>query len=337
MKKAKQEKGRDDFFLDAALRPNNWNDYVGQEKIKKSLQLILEAAKKRGEPSDHLMFYGPAGVGKTTIAHLIAHETGAKLRITSGTALKKNGDMAALLSGLEANDILFIDECHRIGRSIEEMLYPAMESGELQIILGRGPGGREYSLKLPPFTLIVSTTRPDLLSSPLKSRFGASFRFDYYEPEEIVQIVHRSARLLGMEIGDTAARIIAKASRFTPRFANRLVKRGRDFAEISGKTTIGEAEAEESLKILELDELGLEKYERKLLQKLITDFGNRPVGISTLAAAIGEDRRVVEEIYEPYLIRLGFLLRNPKGRIASQKAVEYLKIPFNDSDNGGIA
>ncbi len=323
-----------DATIDSALRPKTWDEYVGQKKIKESLKIILGAAKKRKEVVDHLLLHGPAGVGKTTLAYLIASEFGANIRITSGTALKKAGDLAAVLSSLEENDILFVDECHRIGRAIEEMLYPAMESRKLHIVIGKGLGGREISLTLPAFSLIGATTRADLLSSPLRSRFGASFRFDYYEPEEIELIVRQSASVLKTDISDGAIRMVAGASRFTPRFANRLVKRSRDLAEMEGSQKIDEGIVEKTLELLELDELGLENFERELLKILIVKFDNRPVGIGTLAAAIGEERRVIEEMYEPFLVKAGFLLRTAKGRTASEYACRHLKINKDDPNSG---
>ncbi len=316
----------DDKFIDLVLRPACWSDYIGQEKIKKSLNFILAAARKRNESSDHLLFYGPAGLGKTTLASLVAKEMNTNLKITTGPALERAGDLAAILSNLENRDILFIDEAHRLSRAIEEMLYPAMESRKLHLVIGKGLASRMITIDLPAFTLVAATTRVNLLSSPLRSRFGATFQFDYYKTEDIKAIIERSAQLLKIEIKPIAILAIAQASRFTPRVANRLLKRCRDFAEVNNLKVIDEKIAYETLNFLEIDNLGLESYERKILEIIIKKFNNRPVGINTLTAALSEEKGVIEEVYEPYLIRLGLLQRTPSGRIATEAAYKHLKI-----------
>jgi holliday junction DNA helicase RuvB len=316
----------DDVVVDPALRPSRWEDYIGQEKIKMNLRIIIDAAKKRGEAMDHVLFSGPAGLGKTTLAHLVAKETGSNFRVTSGPALEKMGDMAAILTNLEPNDVLFIDEAHRINRMIEEVLYPAMESRKLHLMVGKGPSARSLNLDLPPFTLIAATTRENLLSTPLRTRFGATFRLEYYEVDAIRSILHRSAKILGIEITPEAVDILARAARATPRIANRLLKRARDYAEVDGKSKIDAEEAEKTLGLLEVDARGLEPQDRKLLQIIISKFNGGPVGVNTLAAALNEERGVIEDIYEPYLMSLGFLQRTPAGRIVLPPAYEHLDI-----------
>ena len=315
---------QEDKFLDSLLRPESWNDYIGQEKIKKSLKIILGAAKKRKEPSDHLLFYGQPGLGKTTLAVLVAREMKVGLKTISGPNLTKAGDLAAILTNLESNEVLFIDEAHRVSRPIEELFYSAIDCGKINLTVGKGPSARVISLDLPPFTLIAATTRVNLISSPLRSRFGAIFRFDYYEPEDIEKIIKRSAFLLEINISKEAILIIAKASRCVPRLANRLLKRARDVAQMNNSDFIDENIAKETFGMLEIDELGLETHDRRLLEMIIKKFGNRPVGINTLVAALGEEREVIEEIYEPYLLKIGFLQRTPRGRIATIEAREWL-------------
>lgn len=315
---------QEDKFLDSLLRPESWDNYIGQEKIKKSLKIILGAAKKRKEPSDHLLFYGQPGLGKTTLAALVAKEMKAGLKTISGPTLTKAGDLAAILTNLENNEILFIDEAHRISRPIEELFYSAIDCGKINLTVGKGPSARVISLDLPPFTLVAATTRVNLISSPLRSRFGAIFRFDYYEPEDIEKIIKRSAVLLGVDISKEAILIIAKASRCVPRLANRLLKRARDVAQMNNLNFIDGNIVEETFSMLEIDRLGLETYDRILLETIIKKFGNRPVGINTLVAALGEEREAIEEIYEPYLLKIGFLQRTPRGRIATLEAREWL-------------
>jgi len=317
----------EDQTIDSLLRPSSWGDYVGQEKIKTNLKIILEAAKLRQEACDHLLFYGQAGLGKTTLAHLVAKELGSNIKITSGPALEKMGDLAAVLTNLEKNDVLFIDEAHRLNKSIEEVLYPAMESRKLHLMVGKGPAARMLSLDLPPFTLVAATTRANLLSGPLRSRFGASFKLDYYENPDIEEIVKRSAKLLKLKVSPEAVKVIAAAARFTPRVANRILKRVRDYAEVKSAPTIDVGVAEKTLEMLEIDTLGLEPHDRRLLETIIKKFNGGPVGAATLAAALNDDRGNIEDIYEPYLMSIGLLARTPSGRVATEAAYEHLKIP----------
>ncbi len=328
---------RDDSGIDQALRPTSWGDYVGQEHIKKNLRIIIDAAKKRAEAMDHVLFAGPAGLGKTTLAYLVAKEFGASVKTTSGPALEKTGDLAAILTNLEGGEVLFIDEAHRMNRLIEEVLYPAMESRKLHLMVGKGPSARSLTLDLPPFTLIAATTRENLLSSPLRSRFGATFRLDYYGLADIEKILMRSAKLLGAEIAPEAVGILARASRATPRVANRLLKRARDYTEVhgasgtmgaggAGKAMIDRDAAEKCLDLLQVDAMGLEPHDRKLLDIIIKKFNGGPVGATTLAAALSEERGVIEDIYEPYLMKIGFLQRTPAGRVALTAAYEHLGI-----------
>jgi len=316
----------DDRNIDSTLRPTAWDEYVGQEKIKGGLRVLLDAAKKRKESADHLLFSGPAGLGKTTLAYLVARELGGMIRTTSGPALEKTGDLAAILTNLTPYEILFIDEAHRINPMIEEVLYPAMEARKLHLVVGKGPSARTLSLDLPPFTLIAATTRENLLSQPLRSRFGATLRLNYYELDDIKKILHRSAKLLNIEVTPEAVEILARASRGTPRVANRLLKRARDFAEVHGTNGIDEAATRATLEMLEIDEMGLEPNDRKLLITIIEKFKGGPVGINTIAAALAEDRGVIEDIYEPYLMTLGFLQRSSTGRVVLPAAYRHLKM-----------
>ncbi len=313
----------EDAGFDLALRPSEWSEYVGQEKIKQNLQIIMRAAKQRGEAMDHLLFSGPAGLGKTTLATLVARELGVLVRTTSGPALERAGDLAAILTNLTPREVLFIDEAHRMNRLIEEVLYPAMEGRMLHLVVGKGPSARSLNLELPPFTLIAATTRENLLSGPLRSRFGATLRLDYYNLPDIKSIINRSARILGASIDSAGIDAIARASRATPRVANRLLKRARDFAEVHGRGTIDGDVAKKTLELLEIDEVGLEPHDRKLLEIIIRKFGGGPVGVGTLAAALSEDRGVIEDIYEPYLMKIGFLQRTPAGRLALPAAYEH--------------
>ncbi len=325
-----QAKNNEDQNIDITLRPTEWEEYVGQGKIKDSLQVILEAATKRKEVADHLLFSGPAGLGKTTLAYLVARSLGGSIKTTSGPALEKTGDLAAILTNLSPGEILFIDEAHRVNPMIEEILYPAMESRKLHLVVGKGPSARTLSLDLPPFTLIAATTRENLLSQPLRSRFGATMRLGYYTAEDIKKIVHRSAKILGTKMTPEAVEIIAGASRGTPRVANRLLRRARDFAQVRGDQAIDEAAARKTLEMLEVDEAGLEPQDRKLLMTIIEKFHGGPVGVNTLAAALSEDRGVIEDIYEPYLMTLGFLQRSSAGRIVLPAAYKHLKIRRDD-------
>ena len=315
----------DDFLtIDSALRPQSWAEYVGQDKIKQNLRIILDAAKKRSESCDHLLFYGQAGLGKTTLAHLVAKELGVNCKVTSGPALEKMGDLAAILSNLEKNEVLFIDEAHRLNKMIEEVLYPAMESRKLHLIIGKGPGARTLTLDLPPFTLIAATTRVNLLSGPLRSRFGAILKLDYYENKDIEEIIKRSASVLKLNIVPEAIKLIAQAARFTPRVANRLLKRVRDYAEVHNNANIGTEEVRKTFQLLEIDNMGLEPSDRRLLEIIIKKFNGGPVGINTLAAALNDDQGSIEDIYEPYLMTIGFLLRTSAGRVATVAAYKHL-------------
>ena len=327
-------KTEEDSHIDLALRPTTWSDYVGQEKVKKNLRVILDASRKRGESCDHLLFYGQAGLGKTTLAYLVAKEMNAGLKITSGPTLEKMGDLAAILSNLEKGEVLFIDEAHRLNRQIEEVLYPALESRKLHLVVGKGPGARTLSLDSPPFTLVAATTRANLLSGPLRSRFGASFKLDYYNVSDIEAIVRRSARLLGVEINSSAAQLIANASRFTPRVANRLLKRVRDYADVNNLTAIDESAAKETMEMLEIDHLGLEPTDRQLLKAIIEKFHGGPVGIQTLAAALNDDRGIIEDVYEPYLMSIGLLNRTPAGRLVTPAAYKHLG--YKISEEGSL-
>lgn len=315
-----------DMTIDQALRPTTWDDYVGQQTIKSNLRVIIDAAKKRDEAMDHVLFSGPAGLGKTTLAQLVAKEIGAQVKFTSGPALEKAGDLAALLTNLESGDVLFIDEVHRMNRMIEEVLYPAMESRKLHLMVGKGPSARSLVLDLPAFTLLAATTRENLLSHPLRTRFGAIVRLNYYTSEDIVSILKRNAELLDIKINEEALTILADASRATPRVANRLLKRARDYAQVSGKKKIDAETAQKTLELMEVDERGLEPQDRKLLECLITKFSGGPVGVSTLAASLSEERGVLEDIYEPYLMTIGFLKRTPAGRVALPAAYDHLGI-----------
>ncbi|MEK7574823.1 MAG: Holliday junction branch migration DNA helicase RuvB [Patescibacteria group bacterium] len=313
-------------FLDQTLRPSRWDDYIGQKNIKENLRILLTAAEERKHPPEHLLFYGPPGLGKTTLAHLIAKEISAQMKVTSGPAIEKVGDLASILTNLSPGDILFVDEIHRLNRAIEEVLYPAMESGVLDIVIGKGPSARTIQLELPAFTLIAATTRIAMLSSPLRSRFsGGTFRLEFYTDEEIEKIVNRSAKILDIEIEGDAAVEIAKRSRFTPRTANYLLKRCRDFAQVK-KGRLTKVMVEEALELLGIDAVGLTPADRSLLKILIEKFNGGPVGLNTLGAALSEEEETIEEVHEPYLIQLGFLERTPRGRTATSKAYGHLKI-----------
>jgi len=324
---------KEDEILDSALRPRDWQNYVGQEKIKKNVQIIIEAAKKRGEPIEHLLFYGSSGLGKTTISHIIANEIGAKIRVVSGPSIEKAGDLAAILTNLEEGDILFLDEAHRINKTCEEYLYPAMEDYKLNLILGKGPMARTMELKLPRFTLIGATTRLALLSSPLRNRFGATFQLDFYNQEDIENIIQRSSKLLNVEIEPEALKTIARCSRYTPRVANRLLKRVRDFAQVEGDGKITQETAKKALEFLEIDKIGLEPGDRKILKAIIEKFEGGPVGLNTLAAATSEEEDTILDIYEPYLMQMGFVERTPRGRTASKIAYSHLGLKYNKKQN----
>lgn len=326
------EKEHLDGGIDATLRPQRWDEYIGQHHVKRNLKILLDAAKKRSEPGEHILFSGPAGLGKTSLAHLVAREMNTNIRVTSGPAIERVGDLASILTNLMPNDILFIDEIHRMNKLIEEVLYPAMESRTLDIIVGKGPSARTIQLDLPPFMLIAATTRPGLLSGPLRSRFGASFRLDFYENEDIQKIIQRSATLLNVRLEPAAIGRISKASRFTPRVANRLLKRARDYADVhpddasSSETVITDRSAEAALGLLEIDDHGLDPMDRKILEIVITKFNGGPVGIQSIAAAASEDTDTLEEVYEPYLMQLGLLERTSRGRVATERAYAHLGI-----------
>lgn len=314
-----------DKSIDSALRPNRWNDYIGQESIKTNLAILIKAARARSEPLEHLLFYGPPGLGKTTLAHVIASETASQLKTTSGPAIERVGDLASLLTNLSAGDILFIDEVHRLDRAVEEILYPALESRKIDIIIGKGPGARSIQLELPAFTLIAATTRASLMSSPLRSRFsGGTFRLEYYSEPELKEIMSRSAKILEIAIDSDAAEIIAARARATPRIANRLLKRARDWAQVYGASKINAEVANKTLDLLKIDSRGLEETDRKLLSVMIEKFNGGPVGIQTMAAITSEEQATIEEIYEPYLLRIGFIERTPRGRVVAKAAWEHL-------------
>jgi Holliday junction DNA helicase RuvB len=307
----------DDDDLDRSLRPRKLDDFVGQEGVKEQLAIALQAAKARGEALDHVLLVGPPGLGKTSLAFIVREELGVGIRTVAGPALERKGDMAAILTGLEDRDVLFVDEIHRLNRAVEEILYPALEDFRLDIVVGQGPAARTLTLDLPPFTLVGATTRTGLLTTPLRDRFGMTFRLDYYAPDELATIVHRSARILNVEIADEAAVEIAGRSRGTPRIANRILRRVRDVAEVRHEGVVTSAVADEALALLEVDDQGLERTDRKLLRAIVEKFGGGPVGLSTLAVALGEEPDTIEDVYEPYLLQLGFIQRTPRGRIVT--------------------
>lgn len=313
-------------YLDKELRPAKWEDYIGQKTVKENLNILIKAANERGAPPEHVLFYGPPGLGKTTLAHLVAKETGRNIKITSGPAIERVGDLASILTNLSAGDILFIDEVHRLNKAIEEVLYPAMESGVLDIIIGKGPSARTIQLELPPFTLLAATTRVAMISSPLRSRFsGGVFRLEFYNEKEIEEILKRSAKIIGIELRGGAGKEIARRSRYTPRTANYFLKRARDFAQVESRP-LDEETVRLSLKLLGIDERGLSPSDRTLLKTIAEKFGGGPVGLGTLAAALSEEEATIEEFNEPYLLQLGLIERTSRGRMLTPHAYEHLGI-----------
>ena len=322
----------DEDELDRSLRPRRLDDFVGQERVKEQLAISLQAAKARGEALDHVLLVGPPGLGKTSLAFIVREELGVGIRTVAGPAVERKGDMAAILTGLEQRDVLFVDEIHRLNRAIEEILYPALEDFRLDIVVGQGPAARTLTLDLPPFTLVGATTRTGLLTTPLRDRFGMTFRLDYYEPVELTTIVRRSARIVGVEIEDEAAEEIAGRSRGTPRIANRILRRVRDVAEVRHAGAITTPVAREALELLEVDEGGLERIDRELLRAIVERFDGGPVGLSTLAVALGEEPDTIEDVYEPYLLQLGFIQRTPRGRIVTKLGRAHLGVASAPDD-----
>lgn len=319
-----------DSEIEYTLRPKILSEYIGQTKAKENLKVFIEAAKMRGEPLDHVLLYGPPGLGKTTLAGIIANEMGVNIRITSGPAIEKPGDLAALLTNLSQDDILFVDEIHRMSRSVEEILYPAMEDYALDIIIGKGPSARSIRLDLPKFTLIGATTKAGALAAPLRDRFGVISRLEMYKPNELKTIIKRSASILNIDIDDEGASEIARRSRGTPRIANRLLKRVRDFAQLSQDGVISKELADHALNKMEIDDHGLDAIDKRMLLTVINQYGGGPVGVETLAATIGEETDTIEDVYEPYLMQIGFINRTPRGRVVTPSAYEHFGIPFGD-------
>ena len=318
-----------DAEIENSLRPTSFDEYIGQTKVKESLSVYIKAAKSRKESLDHVLLYGPPGLGKTTLSHIIANELGSQFKVTSGPAIEHAADLAAILTNLNQNDVLFIDEIHRLNKSVEEILYPAMEDFALDFIVGKGPSARNMRLKIKPFTLIGATTRAGMLTNPLRDRFGVICRLELYSTDELQIIINRSAKILGIMIDDEASKEIAKRSRGTPRIANRLLKRVRDYAQVIGEGHITKSITDKTLQIMEIDELGLDTIDRKIMLSIINKFGGGPVGLDTLSATISEDPSTIEDVYEPYLLQLGFISRTPRGRVALESAYKHFNIEFN--------
>ncbi|MBB1563576.1 Holliday junction branch migration DNA helicase RuvB [Candidatus Saccharibacteria bacterium] len=312
--------------IEVTLRPQTFDEYVGQERLKRNLRLAIEAAKKRGEPIDHVLLYGPPGLGKTTMAGVIAHEMGAGLRVTSGPAIEKAGDLASILTNLADGDILFIDEIHRLGRAVEEVLYSAMEDYKLDIVIGKGPAARSVRLDLPHFTVIGATTRTGSLAAPLRDRFGHIYRLEFYTPADIARIVRRSAAILATAIDKKAAELLSTRARLTPRIANRLLRRVRDYADVNGDGIIDMPTAQQALQLLEVDDLGLDPADRQLLSAMLKNYGDNPVGLTTIAALTGDEASTIEDFYEPYLLQIGFIERTPRGRRVTPRARKHLNL-----------
>lgn len=319
--------GSEEQIVEITLRPHSFDEYVGQERLKKNLKLAIEAAKKRGEPMDHVLLYGPPGLGKTTMANVIANEMGAGFRVTSGPAIERAGDLASILTNLQDGDILFIDEIHRLSRAVEEVLYSAMEDFKLDIVIGKGPAARSIRLDLPKFTIIGATTRTGSLAAPLRDRFGHLYRLEFYTPEDIAEIITRSSRILETTIKDDSAQLLSTRARLTPRIANRLLKRVRDYADVNGDGIIDTVMTTSALEMMEVDELGLDPADRSMLQSMLETYGDKPVGLTTIAALTGDEATTIEDFYEPYLLQIGFIERTPRGRVVTPRAKKHLATP----------
>ncbi|HEY4484241.1 MAG: Holliday junction DNA helicase RuvB [Candidatus Harrisonbacteria bacterium RIFCSPLOWO2_02_FULL_41_13b] len=319
----------DEKFLDLALRPTNFNDYIGQDKVKRNLSILISAASKRKDPLEHILIHGPSGLGKTTLAYIISRQMGSSLRITSGATLEKAGDLGSILTGLNEGDFLFIDEVHRLNKLVEETLYPAMENYKLDIIIGKGNSAKTLQIQLPKFTLIAATTKISLLSSPFRSRFGVSYKLDFYNQSDIEKILTRSAQLLSIKTEPEALKVIAAASRFTPRTANKLLKRARDYTQSENKEVLTASLASQTLDLLEIDHIGLEATDKKILSSIAKNFNGGPVGLKTIAALIAEDENTIEDVYEPYLMQIGFLARTTRGRVITQEGAKHIGIKLS--------